>query len=316
MACVGKKLPLYGRAFALVLFGTLAGGFLGACTASGEQEEISPVAPDSASGGKGGNSSAEKNSSANDNPGSSSSQKEMDAADSAIAGIVFYSVPATEIKMGSVSYSVDAFRISTTEITQGQYSKVMGDMPAQTNDGDDYPVENVNWFQAALFCNAVSKKAGFDTAYVYTSVGENSVLAGLKIDYSVAAMRLPTEMEWEIAAHGGTSTTYYWGTAEASKYAYYGQSKGPSVVAQFVPNEFHLYDMAGNVAEWVNDWFANYASSSMSNPTGPETGSYRVVRGGGWSDPIKNCSPDTRDKKDPKHKSSTIGFRIVYSEGF
>jgi formylglycine-generating enzyme required for sulfatase activity len=287
-----------------------------ACTASGEQEDISPTAPDSASGGRGGNSSAVENSSANDDPGSSSSQKEMDAVDSAIAAVIFYNVPATTIKKGGVSYSVDKFLVSTTEVTQGLYSKLMGNMPTQSNNGDDFPIENVNWFQAALFCNEFSKRAGYDTAYVYTSVGENSSLANLTIDYSVAAMRLPTEMEWEIAAHAGTSTTYYWGTAEASKYAYYGQSKGPARVAQFVPNDYNLYDMAGNVAEWVDDWYANYASTSMSNPTGPENGSYRVVRGGGWSDPIKDCAPDTRDKKDPKYKSSTVGFRIVYSEGF
>jgi formylglycine-generating enzyme required for sulfatase activity len=123
-------------------------------------------------------------------------------------------------------------------------------------------------------------------------------------------------MEWEIAAHGGTTSTYYWGTAEASKYAYYGQSKGPARVAQFIPNDYHLYDMAGNVAEWVNDWYSSYASSSMSNPVGPESGSYRVIRGGGWSSVVKDIAPDARDKKEPRYKSAAVGFRIVYSEGF
>ncbi|MBR6317121.1 MAG: SUMF1/EgtB/PvdO family nonheme iron enzyme [Fibrobacter sp.] len=307
---------LYVRALLLVAF-LLAGMGLCACTASGDAEEISPVAPNSAAGGKDGKSSAGGKSSGKEVPGSSSSsQGEWDAVDSAIAGIVFYEVVPMTIKKGGASYSVSAFKVSQTEVTQELYEKVMGKLPEQSNEGYDYPVENVNWFQAALFCNEVSKRAGFDTAYIYTSVGSEDVLKGIKIDYSVASMRLPTEMEWEIAAHGGTTSTYYWGTAEASKYAYYGQSKGPARVAQFVPNDYHLYDMAGNVAEWVNDWYSSYPSSSMFNPVGPESGTYRVIRGGSWNSVAKDIAPDVRDKKDPRYNSATVGFRIVYSEGF
>lgn len=299
---------------ALALF---AGLGLCACTASGDAEEISPVAPNSAAGGKGEKSSAAGKSSAKETPGSSSSsQGEMDAADSAITEIIFFKVVPMTIKKGTASYTVSSFMVSVTEVTQGLYAKVMGDLPDQSNTGDDYPVENVSWYQAALFCNEVSKRAGYDTAYIYTSVSEGGALKGLKIDYSVPSMRLPTEMEWEIAAHGGTSTTYYWGTAEASDYAYYGQSKGPVEVGNFIPNAFNLYDMAGNVAEWVNDWFASLSTTSATNPVGPETGKYRVVRGGGWSSVVKDIAPDARDKKEPQYKSATIGFRIVYSEGF
>ena len=316
MKFLGMNRSLYVRALLLVAF-LFAGMGLCACTASGDAEEISPVAPNSAAGGKDGKSSAGGKSSGKEVPGSSSSsQGEWDAVDSAIAGIVFYEVVPMTIKKGGAAYSVAAFKVSQTEVTQELYEKVMGKLPEQSNEGYDYPVENVNWFQAALFCNEVSKRAGFDTAYIYTSVGSEDVLKGIKIDYSVASMRLPTEMEWEIAAHGGTTSTYYWGTAEASKYAYYGQSKGPARVAQFVPNDYHLYDMAGNVAEWVNDWYSSYASSSMSNPVGPESGSYRVIRGGGWSSVVKDIAPDARDKKEPRYKSAAVGFRIVYSEGF
>lgn len=316
MKSLGMNRSLYVRALLLVAF-LLAGMGLCACTASGDAEEISPVAPNSAAGGKDGKSSAGGKSSGKEVPGSSSSsQGEWDAVDSAIAGIVFYEVVPMTIKKGGASYSVSAFKVSQTEVTQELYEKVMGKLPEQSNEGYDYPVENVNWFQAALFCNEVSKRAGFDTAYIYTSVGSEDVLKGIKIDYSVASMRLPTEMEWEIAAHGGTTSTYYWGTAEASKYAYYGQSKGPARVAQFVPNDYHLYDMAGNVAEWVNDWYSSYPSSSMFNPVGPESGTYRVIRGGSWNSVAKDIAPDVRDKKDPRYNSATVGFRIVYSEGF
>ena len=316
MKSLGMNRSLYVRALLLVAF-LCAGMGLCACTASGDAEEISPVAPNSAAGGKDGKSSAGGKSSGKEVPGSSSSsQGEWDAVDSAIAGIVFYEVVPMTIKKGGASYSVSAFKVSQTEVTQELYEKVMGKLPDQSNEGYDYPVENVNWFQAALFCNEVSKRAGFDTAYIYTSVGSEDVLKGIKIDYSVASMRLPTEMEWEIAAHGGTTSTYYWGTAEASKYAYYGQSKGPARVAQFIPNDYHLYDMAGNVAEWVNDWYSSYPSSSMFNPVGPESGTYRVIRGGSWNSVAKDIAPDVRDKKDPRYNSATVGFRIVYSEGF
>lgn len=281
-----------------------------ACTTSGDAEEISPVVPNSASGGNGGGS---------DDPVSSSSSAgdESDAdVDSVIAKMIWYLVPASKFTTGGTSFSVKEFMISTTEVTQRLYGKLMEKMPLQGRTGDNYPVENVNWFQAALFCNELSKSIGLDTAYVYTSVGLNDALEGLKIDYSVESVRLPTEMEWEIAARGGTTTTYYWGTDQASEYAYYGQANGPVEVAKYEPNEFWLYDMAGNVAEWVNDWFASYPTGPVDNYTGPESGSYRVIRGGGWSDPIKDCAPDVRDKKEPLFKSAKVGFRVVHSAGF
>jgi Uncharacterized conserved protein len=88
---------------------------------------------------------------------------------------------------------------------------------------------------------------------------------------------LPTEIEWEVAAHGGVyESAYYWGTEPASDYAYYGQTKGPTEVAQFIPNAYGLYDMAGNVAEWVNDWYDSYSTKDEENPVGPSTGTYEV----------------------------------------
>ena len=151
MKSLGKNLSLYVRTLSLVAF-LLAGMGLCACTASGDAEEISPVAPNSAAGGKDGKSSAKET------PGSSSSsQGEMDAVDSAITEIIFYKVEPMTIKKGGASYTVGSFMISVTEITQGLYAKVMGDLPDQSNTGYDFPVENVSWYQAALFCNEVSR---------------------------------------------------------------------------------------------------------------------------------------------------------------
>lgn len=213
-------------------------------------------------------------------------------------------------------FSTKTFRISATEVTRSLYKKVMGTLPEMRETGDSVAVANVNWYDAALFCNQLSKMLSLDTAYVYQGVDDLRVLKNIEIDYSVNAVRLPTETEWEIAIRGSTSTAYYWGSEVASSYAYYAQSNGPAKVAQFKPNEFGLYDMAGNVAEWVNDWFDAYSLMNEINPVGPAFGDYKVVRGGGWSDKASALASAERDKKMPDTQTEMIGFRIVHSTGF
>ena len=273
-----------------------------ACSASGGEQTFEPYLPD------------EK-----DDPGSSSAEN-LESSSSGAADeksdslFTWVTVPGVTITRGTAEYSIFTFEVTTTEVTQKAYKFVMGELPQQGKEGDAYPVENVNWYQAVLFCNAYSKLLGRDTAYVYTSVGDEFYLKDLAIDYEVkGAIRLPTENEWEIAARGGTTTKYYWDTDEAKNYAYYAQSKGPAEVAGYTPNDFGLYDMAGNVAEWVNDWYGSYENKDVENPTGPELGTMRVVRGGGWSSVAKEIAPAERDKKDPLYSGHTLGFRIARS---
>lgn len=284
-----------------------------ACTANGDKAEVNPIIP----------TPSEKSSSSAENPGSSESGNSSSSVvlDTATVWNLFkdtawVSVGVGEMVWGSITFKVNGFSISKTEVTQTVYKAVMGDLPQQSNSGDDYPVENVSWYDAVLFCNAVSKLLNLDTAYVYTSVGAENYLKDLTIDYSAKSIRLPTEIEWEIAARAGTSTTYYWDADEAKKYAYYAQSKGPVKVAQYIPNALELFDVAGNVAEWVNDWYGAYPTKSVENYTGVESGSLRVVRGGGWSDKAPALSTGERDKKDPLTKTHMLGFRVVLSEGF
>lgn len=276
---------------------------LDACTASGDPVEGKVVFP--IDDGKA--SSADSK--------SSSSAEKSDTSD-IFGKFDWVKIPKSSITRGVNSFGVNAFSMATTEVTQKVYEFVMKELPKQSKEGDKRPVSNVNWFRAALFCNAFSKLAGLDTAYVYKSVIGDSVLVDLTIDYSAIAVRLPTENEWEVAARGGTTTTYYWDVDVASKYAYYGQTFGPDEVAKKLPNEFGLYDMAGNVAEWVNDWYDAYPKNKSDNYTGPESGDYRVVRGGGWSDKVTVLAPKEREKLDPAYSKATLGFRLVYSTGF
>ncbi len=279
-----------------------------ACTANGDSADTSPTSH------RGGNVSPDKNS---DNKDVSSSSTGSDSSEYLIQDLVeMESIPAVTFSRGSVSYHINAFAMGKTEVTQGLYRDVMGSVPKEDALGDDYPIFNVSWYDAALFCNALSKKAGLDTAYVYKSVSDGGELIDVSINYSATTVRLPTEMEWEVAARAGTLTTYYWDTDVASKYAYYAQSKGPVAVAGYIPNAFDLYDMAGNVAEWVNDWYASYPTASQDNYTGPAEGKYKGIRGGGWSDKAPALASAERDKKDPMYHSQTIGFRVVYSAGF
>ena len=280
-----------------------------ACTATGDSVGDSNADSDSGSvGGVSGNKNHNK-----ENSSSSSEDPQENEELSDLVNMVKF--PAVSFTRGAATFTVDAYSISTTEVTQGLYRQVMGSVAKDDSLGDSFPVFNVSWYDAALFCNALSKKVGLDTAYVYDSIAGGVELVNLSVDYAANSVRLPTELEWEIAARAGTKTTYYWDTDVASKYAYYAQSKGPVAVAGFIPNDAGLYDMAGNVAEWVNDWFYAYPTVSQDNYAGPAEGDYKVIRGGGWSDKAPALASGERDKKAPKHHSQTIGFRIVYSIG-
>lgn len=293
------------------LFATLLIVFsLVACTATGDSVEDSPSDLD---GGSDGGNSGNKNSG---NKGNSSSSSEDPQENEDLSDLVeMANIPAMSFTRSEATFTVSSYSISVTEVTQGLYRKVMGSVAKDDSLGDDYPIFNVSWYDAVLFCNALSKKVGLDTAYVYESIVGGVELNKLSIDYAAKSVRLPTEMEWEVAARAGTLTTYYWDTDVASKYAYYAQSKGPVAVGGFIPNAAGLYDMAGNVAEWVNDWYYAYPTVSQENYAGPAEGDYKVIRGGGWSDKAPALASGERDKKAPKHHSQTIGFRIVYSEG-
>jgi len=186
--------------------------------------------------------------------------------------------------------TVSSFYMDKTEVTQAQYRKVMGKNPSNFSGCDDCPVEKVTWKNA----NKYAKKVG---------------------------KRLPTEAEWEYAARGGNKSKGYRYSGSNNLDAvgwYYDNSRRKThPVAQKQPNELGLYDMSGNVWEWCSDWYSNsyYRSSPKSGPKGPNSGKFRVVRGGGWGGYDGDSRVADRNGLNPGIRYGFYrGFRLVLSQ--
>ena len=222
--------------------------------------------------------------------------------------------------------NVSDFYMSMYEVTQAEYAEVMGNNPSSFS-GDTLPVENVSWLDAVAYCNARSELEGLTPAY---SIDGQTVTW----DRSADGYRLPTEAEWEYACRAGTATPFNTETSisaeEANYYGHYpyeieenyfsqgnldtqpGEYRQTTVdVASFSPNGWGLYNMHGNVSEWVWDYYGAYSLEEQSDPTGPETGTLRVYRGGGWNDFAKNMRSAYRAAMAEDKGSFNIGIRLV-----
>lgn len=248
-------------------------------------------------------------------------------------GMVLISAAGNSFQMGSengesdeqpvhtVSFTYNFF-MDTTEVTQKDYETLLGVNPSNWQ-GDNLPVEQCNWYDAVLYCNARSKRDGRDTVYSYSSIlgtpGNGCTLSGLVIDLSKKGYRLPTEAEWEYVCRAGTTTDYYWGGGTIGDYAWYDSNSGGKThdVATKLPNSYKLYDMSGNVWEWCNDWYGAdyYSSSPGTDPTGPASGSDRVDRGGSWFIMESHLRSAIRARDGPVNGSYDYGFRCVLSSG-
>jgi len=211
-------------------------------------------------------------------------------------------IPAGEFMMGSpsnepgrdsdegpqhrVRISRD-FWLGQTEVTQGLWKAVMGSNPSYfKNCGDDCPVEQVSWNDCQEFIRKL-----------------NGMVSG-------GNFRLPTEAEWEYACRAGTTGPYA-GDLDAT--GWYDKNSGSRTqrVGQKKPNAWGIYDMHGNVWEWCQDWKAEYPSGSVTDPTGPSSGSYRVYRGGSWYDNAVFCRSANRNGYAPVARDFHLGFRLV-----
>lgn len=217
--------------------------------------------------------------------------------------------------------TVSAFYMDSTDVTQGEYRSLMGVNPSYFSGDTKLPVETVTWFDAVLYCNARSKTMGLDTVYSYTSVtgivGNGcTALGNIAINYTRKGYRLPTEAEWEYACKAGTTTNYWWGADTngmgARAWTAYNSNNTTQPVATKLANAYGLYDMAGNVWQWCNDWYENYEAGAATNPTGATSGSYRVIRGGGWIYYETYLRSTYRNYRyNPGSHYNFIGFRVV-----
>ena len=203
--------------------------------------------------------------------------------------------------------TVGDFWIDKYPVTQSLYHKVMGDNPSSFK-GDDKPVENVTWFDAVNFCNKLSGSMALDPVYK---------LEGYKLEMIEGAQgfRLCTEAEWEYACRGGTKGGRY---GNIDEIAWYDKNSGDATqgVGQKKPNQYGLYDMLGNVWEWVeDDWHENYndAPDDGSAWIDKPRGSDRVMRGGSWSGFAQYCRSAYRNDCPPDYRDFILGFRLSRS---
>jgi sulfatase modifying factor 1 len=210
--------------------------------------------------------------------------------------------------------SLSSYYISATEVTQGQYKALMGTNPSGFKyKGDSLPVEKVSWYDAVAYCNKLCEKE--DLSKVYTINGTT-----VTADWSAKGYRLPTEAEWEFAAKGGAASSplavnaVYAGSANVGDVAWYSSNSGNEThpVGTKAPNALGLYDMSGNVWEWCWDCYMNYPSGSQSDPAGPSSGLYRVLRGGSWDDIDSSILRSAfRYRHYPEHRDYGLGFRVA-----
>jgi formylglycine-generating enzyme required for sulfatase activity len=185
--------------------------------------------------------------------------------------------------------TLSSYYIGETEVTQALWQAVMGNNPSYY-EGDNLPVGSISYEDVQEFIAKLNRKTG-------------------------KTFRLPTEAEWEFAARGGNKSKgyKYSGSNNLNDVAWYDGNSNSKThpVKTKQANELGLYDMSGNVYEWCSDWYGSYSSSSQTNPQGPNSGSYRVLRGGIWILNAWFCRVSYRSNDYPSSRDGNFGFRLA-----
>jgi formylglycine-generating enzyme required for sulfatase activity len=219
-----------------------------------------------------------------------------------ITGMEFVLVRGGTFQMGDIfgdgnsdeqpvhDVTVNDFYIGKYSVTQTEWQKIMGNNPSCFQKGKRYPVEQVSWLDTHEFVRRFN----------------------LQIDKNY---RLPSEAEWEYAARSGGNNEKYSGGDTIAVFAWYGVNSRVRIhpVGQKRANGMGLYDMSGNVWEWVWDWACGYSYGPQMNPRGPSSGTTRIVRGGSWYSDEKSVRTTNRAANKPDECSNVIGFRLAFS---
>ena len=206
------------------------------------------------------------------------------------------------------------FYLGETEVTQGQYESVMGDNPSNNSTcGANCPVERVSWTMAAVFANAVSSSAGLTECYTCGRGEEGFACDVAMSPYDCNGYRLPTEAEWEGAARCGEDRLFA-GSNDLGAVGWYVNNSEGSMrpVAGKAPNACGIYDMSGNVWEWVQDWsIGSNGAAGGIDPEGAAIGGNRIHRGGSWDSAGGRSRVSHRDSNYPGFIAPDLGFRLV-----
>jgi formylglycine-generating enzyme required for sulfatase activity len=224
------------------------------------------------------------------------------------AGVEFIVLPSGSFTMGSPEnekgrdqdegptheVSIESFYIGKYEVTQAQWEKVMGESPSHNRAHTRLPVENVSWDEIQRFLERLNKKTGL-------------------------TFRLPTEAEWEYACRAGTQTPFCSGSdaSTLNEYAWYNINAGDEthLVGTRMPNQWGLYDMHGNVSEYVGDGRRGYLSRKEHNPKGASSSQRAIHRGGCWFYPARLCRSANRMTYEKKLRTHIAGFRLAIDKG-
>jgi formylglycine-generating enzyme required for sulfatase activity len=273
--------------------------------------------------------------------GTGTSTSVLIAAGSFSMGGAIYDDPSAALPVHDVY--VSAFYMDKNLVTKALWDEVRAwglnngytDLPGGDGKASNHPVQKISWYAMVKWCNARSQKEGRTPCYTVSgaayTTGDNR---GVVCSMSANGYRLPTEAEWEKAARGGLVWNRFpWGNTISESLANYNGStssysydSGPdgynqdyysgvtpytSPAGSFAANGYGLYDMAGNVWQWCNDWIGNYGSAAVSDPTGPSSGSNRVLRGGSWNYDAGHCRVSFRFDSNPANGKNYYGFRCV-----
>ena len=259
-------------------------------------------------------------------------------------GTTWVTITASKFYMGSTSSDTcrdsknesyhevtltNNFEIASIELTRAEFYGLMNYSNAKSSGCTSAcPVEYVSWNEAAAYCNALSTSMSLGSCYTCTGSGTtitctvDSTYAASGAIYSCPGYRLPTEAEWEFAARAGSTTALYNGgmvgctgiDANADLIAWYDKNSSSKAheVKKKAVNSWGLYDMSGNVMEWTNDvYLEDLGTSSLSNPSGPTTGTSHTARGGSWSQAASFLRSASRFKALGTGRGAFLGFRCV-----